>query len=194
MNAPAYTLFDTAIGRCGIAWGERGIVRVQLPERGKNGARDKLVGQFPGAFEGEPPAPIRRALDLVVRLLKGEAPDLSVIPLDMSRVPAFHRRIYESLRQLKPGETLSYGGLAAKAGQAKAARAVGQAMRRNPFPLIVPCHRVLGSGGKLGGYTADGGRPSSGCSRSRAPSPRSRAPITTATASSASIRRRRSGI
>lgn len=157
MTALGFTLFDTTIGRCGIAWGGRGVVRVQLPERGKEKTRARMLRQFPNAAEASPPPAVQQALDGIVAHLKGEARDLSTIALDMGQVPPFHRRVYAAARSIPSGETLSYGAVAARLGQPKAARAVGQALRRNPFPIVVPCHRVLGSGGKLGGFTADGG-------------------------------------
>jgi O-6-methylguanine DNA methyltransferase len=92
-----------------------------------------------------------------VTLLRGEISDLGAIAVDMADLPAFHQRVYEAVRAIPPGATLSYGGVAERIGAPGAARAVGQAMRRNPFPIIVPCHRVLAAGGKLGGYSANGG-------------------------------------
>jgi methylated-DNA-[protein]-cysteine S-methyltransferase len=152
-----FTLFDTAIGRCGIAWGGRGIVAVQLPEAREIETRTCLLRRIPEARQASPPPDVQRALDGIVALLGGEASDLSVIPLDMDRVPPFHRRVYEVARTIPPGATLSYGELAEKLGAHGAARAVGQALGRNPFAIIVPCHRVLASGGKVGGFSANGG-------------------------------------
>jgi methylated-DNA-[protein]-cysteine S-methyltransferase len=163
MNAPAFThsvcftLFDTAIGRCAIAWGTRGIVGVQLPEGPDVRLRARMQERFPGAGEAPPPPEIRRAVDDVAALLRGEAGDLAAIALDMDGVPPFHRRVYEAARAIPPGATLSYGEVAAKLGAPGAARAVGQALGRNPFAIIVPCHRVLAAGGRVGGFSAAGG-------------------------------------
>jgi methylated-DNA-[protein]-cysteine S-methyltransferase len=112
---------------------------------------------FPDATETTPPPRVRRALDAVIALLRGESSDLSVISLDMARVPEFHRRVYEIARTIPPGATLSYGDIANKLGTPGSARAVGQALGRNPFPIVVPCHRVLASNGKMGGFSANGG-------------------------------------
>jgi len=150
-------LFETAIGACGIAWGEGGIVGVQLPEGGEARTRARLRRRFPDAAEIPPPADVRRAVDGIVRLLRGEPVDLSIVALDLERVAPFHRRVYEAARAIAPGATLSYGEIAARIGAPGAARAVGQALGRNPFPVIVPCHRVLAAGGKAGGFSADGG-------------------------------------
>ena len=156
-SAHGFTLFDTAIGRCGIAWNGRGISALQLPEARDAATRASLIERVPGAQEAPPPLEVQHALDLILSLLRGEASDLAAIPLDMSRVPPFHRRVYELVRTIPPGTTLSYGEVATRLGAEGAARAVGQAMRRNPFAIIVPCHRVFGAGGKVGGYSANGG-------------------------------------
>jgi O-6-methylguanine DNA methyltransferase len=155
--ASGFALFDTAIGRCGVAWGERGVAGVQLPEAGERETRARMLQRFPAAGEAAPPPEVQRVIDRIVALLRGEPSDLSAIALDMEQVPAFHRRVYEAARAIPPGMTLSYGDIAARAGAPGAARAVGQALGRNPFPIIVPCHRVLAAGGKIGGFSAEGG-------------------------------------
>ncbi len=152
-----FILFDTAIGRCGIAWGERGIVGVQLPEAREIATRTRMLERFPQAEESTPPPPVQRAVDEIVALLRGERRDLSAIPLDMDRVPLFHRRVYEIARSIPPGTTLSYGEIASRLGSPGSARAVGQALGRNPFAIVVPCHRVLAAGGRVGGFSANGG-------------------------------------
>src|SRR5438094_7117231 len=157
MAAREFALFDTPIGRCGIAWGSRGVAGVQLPEDAEAATRTRMLQRFPAACESDPPADVQRALDVIGTLLRGGAGDLSGIALDMEGVPAFHRRVYEVARTIPPGATLSYGDVAARAGAPGAARAVGQALRRNPFAIVVPCHRVLAAGGKVGGFSADGG-------------------------------------
>ena len=157
MTASGFAIFDTAIGRCGIAWGARGVAGVQLPEAGESEIRTRLLHRFPAAGEMPPPAEVQSAVDCIRALLRGEASDLSIIALDMSQVPAFHRRVYEAARTIPPGMTLSYGEIAAQIGAPGAARAVGQALGRNPFPIVVPCHRVLAAGGKIGGFSAQGG-------------------------------------
>src|SRR6516225_5976552 len=157
MMASGFALFDTAIGRCGVAWGERGVAGIQLPEAGERETRARMLQRFPAAGESAPPPEVQGVIDRIVALLRGEMSDLSSIPLDMDQVPAFHRRVYEAARAIPPGMTLSYGEIAARAGAPGAARAVGQALGRNPFPIVVPCHRVLAAGGKIGGFSAQGG-------------------------------------
>jgi methylated-DNA-[protein]-cysteine S-methyltransferase len=157
MAGQGFALFDTPIGRCGIAWGARGILRVQLPEGRETATREHLRKRFPEARESPPPSAVRRTLDRIGALLRGESSDLSVIALDMEGVPPFHRRVYQAARAIPPGSTLSYGEVATRMGAPGAARAVGQALGRNPFAIVVPCHRVLAAGGKVGGFSADGG-------------------------------------
>ncbi len=152
-----FTLFDTAIGRCGIAWSGRGIAAVHLPEGREPDTRARVLERFPGARESRPPAEVRRAIDAVSSHLRGEPSDLSSVVLDMERVPPFSRRVYEATRAIAPGGTLTYGDIAARLGAGGACRAVGQALRRNPFPIIVPCHRVLAAGERVGGFSAAGG-------------------------------------
>ena len=157
MPAQGFAVFDTAIGHCGIAWGERGVVSVRLPDRDAGQTRARLRVHFPEADEVEPPPQIRRAIDEIVALLRGETLDLADIELDLSDVPDFHRRVYEIARTIQPGKTLSYGDVATRLGMPGSAQAVGQALGRNPFPIVVPCHRVLAAGGKMGGFSAPGG-------------------------------------
>ena len=157
MTARGFTLFDTAIGRCGIACGERGVVGVQLPEGSEDGTRARMLHRFPAAGEASPPPEVKRSIDCITTLLRGRASDLSTIALDMDGVPPFHRRVYEVARSIPPGKTLSYGDIAARLDARGAARAVGQAMGQNPFPIVVPCHRVVAAGGKIGGFSAHGG-------------------------------------
>jgi methylated-DNA-[protein]-cysteine S-methyltransferase len=155
--ASGFALFDTAIGRCGIAWSGRGVAGVQLPEAREVATRARLLQRFPGAREAPPPPEVRRALQGIVALLRGEPSELEVVALDMDGVPPFHRRVYEVARAIPPGATLSYGDIAARLGAPGSARAVGQALGRNPFAIVVPCHRVLAAGGKVGGFSANGG-------------------------------------
>ena len=150
-------LFQTALGRCGIAWSDRGIVSVQLPEASDDATRVRLLRRSPQADESTPPADVRRAIDGVTALMRGEPVDLSSIALDMEGVPPFHRRVFEIARTIPVGRTRSYGEIAALLGDPGSARAVGEALGRNPFPIIVPCHRVLTASGKLGGFSAHGG-------------------------------------
>jgi len=153
----AFALFETAIGSCAIAWSGSGVLALQLPEADDDRTRVRVMRRWPDAREEPPPPVVRRAVDGVVALLSGAAVDLSTVPLDMGRVRAFERRVYEVARTIPPGQTLTYGDVAARLGDPGAAREVGQALGRNPFAVIVPCHRVVAAGGKTGGFSATGG-------------------------------------
>jgi methylated-DNA-[protein]-cysteine S-methyltransferase len=157
MNAQGYTLFDTAIGCCGIAWSANGVVSVQLPQTCESETRARLRRRFPETGELPPPAEIKAAVLAIILLLRGESSVLDAIRLDMEQVPEFHRRVYAIARSITPGATLSYGDIASRLAMPGSARAVGQALGRNPFAIIVPCHRVLAAGGKVGGFSASGG-------------------------------------
>jgi len=158
MNAAGFTVFDTAVGPCGIVWGEAGIVGFELPGPSPEATRRRLAGRWPGAVQSvTPPEPVRKAIDGVARLLCGERVDLSDIVIDIIGLSAFEQRVLEVARTIPPGETLTYGQIAGRLGEAAAARAVGAALGRNPIPVIVPCHRVLAEGGKAGGFSAPGG-------------------------------------
>jgi methylated-DNA-[protein]-cysteine S-methyltransferase len=152
-----YALFETAIGWAGLAWGERGLVGVNLPERDPETARRGLHRRFPQAAEADPPAALEPVVAAIQALLRGEAADLSAAPLDIARVPDFNARVYAIARAIPPGETLTYGEVAARLGDRLLARDVGAALGRNPWPIVVPCHRVTAAGGKLGGFSARGG-------------------------------------
>jgi methylated-DNA-[protein]-cysteine S-methyltransferase len=156
MTAFGVALFDTALGCCGIAWSASGVVGVQLPELA-GAERARLLRRFPDAVETGPPPDVQRAVVGIVALLRGESPDLDSIALDMSAVPVFDRCVLEATRRIPRGVTRTYGEIAAEIGDPGAARAVGQALGRNPFPIIVPCHRVLAAAGRPGGFSAHGG-------------------------------------
>jgi methylated-DNA-[protein]-cysteine S-methyltransferase len=156
-DALSFTLFHTAIGYCGIVWGGRGLAGVQIAEKSEQSARNRIVRRYASAHEAVPPAEVQRTIADILALLNGEAKDLSHIVLDLDGVPDFNRRVYDIARTIRPGETLSYGEIAARLGDRNLARDVAQALSQNPSPIIVPCHRVLAAGGKMGGFSAPGG-------------------------------------
>jgi methylated-DNA-[protein]-cysteine S-methyltransferase len=157
MDSRGYTLFDTSIGACGIAWSERGVTGLQLPEATPGRTRTRLLRRLPETREASPPPPVRAAIAGIVALLQGESVDLGTIELDDTGVPPFHLRVYAVARGIGPGATLTYGAIAERLGEPGSARAVGQALGSNPFAIIVPCHRVLAAGGRIGGFSAGGG-------------------------------------
>jgi methylated-DNA-[protein]-cysteine S-methyltransferase len=157
MSAPGFALFETAIGHCGIVWSARGIAGVQLPESGERATRRRVLARFPAARGAVPPAHVRRTIDDIIALLGGERKELGQAILDSEAVPDFNRRVYDIARTIPPGGTLSYGAIAERLGDRNLARDVAQALGQNPFPIIVPCHRVMAAGGKTGGFSAPGG-------------------------------------
>ncbi|MHB8418496.1 MAG: methylated-DNA--[protein]-cysteine S-methyltransferase [Myxococcales bacterium] len=153
----SYTLFPTPLGLVGIAWGARGVRRVQLPAGSAEATRTALTRGLGGAREAAPPIGLRRVIGMLTEHLEGRPQNLGLVRLDMEGLPPFNKRIYDVARTLEPGQTRSYGELAALAGSPGAARAVGQAMARNPFALLVPCHRVVAASGRPGGWSGYGG-------------------------------------
>jgi methylated-DNA-[protein]-cysteine S-methyltransferase len=156
-QADGYSLFDTAIGRCAIAWNEHGIVGVQLPEADEQRTRRRAQRRWPDACASAPTEHVRSIIDSIVALLRGEPVDLTAVPLDVTGVAEFNRRVYDVTRSIPAGATLTYGDIAKRVGEPGAARAVGQALGANPFAIIVPCHRVIAAHGKMGGFSAGGG-------------------------------------
>jgi len=152
--AQGFALFETAIGTCAIAWGPNGIVGTSLPAKNAATGRAFMQKRFPDAVEAPPPHAVQAVIDDIVALLAGEKRDLKNAELDYTGIADFHRRAFDLARTIPPGEVLTYGDVAKRLGDPGAARAVGQAMGANPFPIIVPCHRVLASGGKTGGFSA----------------------------------------
>lgn len=152
-----FALFDSAIGTCGIVWNQRGIAGVQLPEKEVVSTRARVARRYPGAVEAKPPAPVQNAIEGVIALLRGEKRDLTHIKVDDSELPSFNRQVYAIVRQVPPGATMTYGEIAERLGDRLLAREVGRVMGENPTPIIMPCHRVLGAGGKTGGFSASGG-------------------------------------
>lgn len=156
-NRLEFAVIPTAIGECALVWNEGAeIVGSALPHGGADQVRAVVRGWYPDAVEASP-APVAPAVAALTRLLDDGVGDLVEIPLDLSAVPDFDRRVYEVVRAIPPGETRTYGEVATELGSPGAAQAVGQAMGRNPFPPIVPCHRVLAAGRRIGGFSARGG-------------------------------------
>ncbi|WP_425327323.1 methylated-DNA--[protein]-cysteine S-methyltransferase [Rhodopseudomonas palustris] len=152
-----HALFDTAIGRCGIVWGSRGIVAVQLPQPTEPQTLARIMQRHADSAEAPPPADVQLAIDGIVALLEGAAIDFTGVALDLDGTSAFQRRVYDIARSIPAGRTLTYGDIAKQLGGVELSREVGQALGRNPCPIIVPCHRVLAAGDKPGGFSANGG-------------------------------------
>ncbi|MFT4097432.1 MAG: methylated-DNA--[protein]-cysteine S-methyltransferase [Rhodoblastus sp.] len=157
MDGYGSTYFDTPIGFCGLAWSPRGVKAFQLPEETPEATRARLTRRAGAPFERKPPAEIAEIVMRIGKLLAGRAVDLSDIALDMDRVGAFEAQVYVTARCIPCGETRTYGQIARAIGEPGAARGVGQALGRNPFAIIVPCHRVVAANGRTGGFSAGGG-------------------------------------
>lgn len=157
MKVTGFTLFETAIGVCGLAWGDAGLAAVRLPHGSADEMRRGLSRRFPAAQEQSPPQEFAVVRADIVALLAGEPRGFASVRYDLSEVSEFNRRVYEVALAIPPGETLTYGQVAARLGEPGAARAVGRALGENPFPIVIPCHRVLAAGGRKGGFSAPGG-------------------------------------
>ena len=156
-STSGFALFDTALGSCGIAWNEGGVIGVQLPEQDANATRARLRRRFRDLRETEPPAGVSAAIERIVALLRGERVDLTGVPVNLNGVREFDRDVYVAAREIRAGETRTYGEIAKRIGRPDAAREVGVALARNPFAIVVPCHRVVAANGKTGGFSAGGG-------------------------------------
>jgi methylated-DNA-[protein]-cysteine S-methyltransferase len=153
-----YLIFETAGGFCGIAWNNAGITRFQLPTRSAAATERMLLRRLPVAKPGAPSPEAAEAVAAAKRYFEGEKIDFSGFRLDLGEQDPFVERIYEATRRVGWGRTTTYGALAKELGAGpETARDVGQAMANNPVALIIPCHRVLASGGKVGGFSAPGG-------------------------------------
>jgi methylated-DNA-[protein]-cysteine S-methyltransferase len=157
MLGRAYTIFDTAIGRCAIAWGEAGIVGVQLPEAREIDTRRRLFHLYPEARETRPTPNAEAAIEGIVALLRGGVADFADVMFDMGGIPVFDQRVYRLVQRIPHGETRTYNEVAAKLGTPSAVRSVAHALLHNPFVVIVPCHRVLETGGYADRMSPHGG-------------------------------------
>ena len=157
MSGQHFAIFDTAIGACGVIWGERGITGVQLPMGNEEKTRNRIQQRNGDIPEAPPPAEVQGAIEGMKELLAGKPNALTNVVLDLDGVPEFNRGVYDIARRIPPGQTLTYGDIAKKLGGVELSRDVGQALGRNPCPIVVPCHRVLAAGKKPGGFSANGG-------------------------------------
>ena len=158
MKAPGFALFDTAVGRCAIVWHAAGLLGVHLPEADDSRSRRTLARRFPGAVEAQPSGAAAGAMARIAAFLAGAPDDFATVTLDESGIGAFERAVYRAARAIPAGSTSTYGAIAAALGDVRHARRVGQALGRNPWPIVVPCHRVTGASGWMGGFSAPGGR------------------------------------
>jgi methylated-DNA-[protein]-cysteine S-methyltransferase len=156
MASGGFALFDTPVGVCGIAWTAHGLCGLQLPEPDRETALARLARRFP-ALEPGAADEVGAVIAEVNAHLGGESVDYGRVKLDFDGIHAFERAVYAAARAIPFGETRTYGALAGQLGEPQAAQAVGQALGRNPWPIIVPCHRITAADGKTGGFSAAGG-------------------------------------
>lgn len=157
-SAHHYLIFETARGYCGIAWSGAGVSRFQLPDRSAEATERRLLRRLSGAKPGTPPPQVADTVAAVRRYFAGEKVEFSDVQLDLDGEDEFFRHVYAAARRVGWGHTTTYGALAKELGGGwEAARDIGQAMAKNPVALIIPCHRVLAAGGKVGGFSAPGG-------------------------------------
>jgi methylated-DNA-[protein]-cysteine S-methyltransferase len=159
MEQAHHHLFETAIGRCGVAWNERGICATQLPEKDDATTERRLVKKSGSIGPVDPPPAVQALIADIRNYLGGRKVDFSAVAVDFNGIDELRRRIYEALRGVEFGRTVTYGELARSIGATdwEGARDVGAAMGSNRIPIVIPCHRVLAAGGKLGGFSAYGG-------------------------------------
>lgn len=151
-----FVLFETALGTCAVVGGGAGLTGILLPSAGETAIRERLARHHPAAVEAPPTPAMADAIARIQALLATGEGDLSPIVLDESAIDDFQRAVYAILRRVPPGQTITYGEIARQVGAVSDSRRVGQAMGRNPWPIVVPCHRVLGADGKAGGFSAPG--------------------------------------
>lgn len=152
-----YTSFETAVGFMAIAWTDKGICRLQLPEETEAKTIAQLKKHLSEPAPAEPTVIIAKAIKLITAHLTGKAQDFRGLPLDLSRVSEFSRRVYEVSREVAAGQVVTYGEIANRIGSPAATRAVGRALGANPVAIIVPCHRIIGKSGNMTGFSAYGG-------------------------------------
>jgi methylated-DNA-[protein]-cysteine S-methyltransferase len=160
MNPAAqhYHVFETAAGFCALAWSDRGVTRFLLPMDTAESVGRLMRRRVKDAKPGEPPADVAAVVAAARRYFLGEETDFGGVRLDLDGRDTFSMQIYDAARRVGWGSSTTYGALAQEVGAGReATRDVGQAMAKNPTPLIIPCHRVLAAGGKIGGFSAPGG-------------------------------------
>ena len=157
MTTVGYTLFETPVGLCGLAWSDEGIRGLQLPEGNERETRRRLAAPFSATVPFAATGEAAKAIAQIEALLRGDPTDLESLVLDLHGVPQFNASVYAVARRIPPGRTTTYGDIARRLGSVGLSRAVGRALGQNPFAIIVPCHRVVSAAGTLGGFSAHGG-------------------------------------
>lgn len=157
MTGTEFGLFPTAIGEMAIAWRFDAVIGLRLPDRDGQTLRQRVAERFSGAVERPLSGFARDAAESVAALAAGEKRDLRFVAVELPGLDEITRRALIAAREILPGQTRTYGEIAKALGDIGLSRRIGQAMARNPVPVIIPCHRVMGAGGRLTGFSAPGG-------------------------------------
>ncbi|WP_421916755.1 methylated-DNA--[protein]-cysteine S-methyltransferase [Mesorhizobium sp.] len=152
-----HAVLETVIGFMGIAWSQKGLIRLCLPERTRDQVERRLLRHGGVSPSTGQPEWVVELIAAIKAYAAGEDVDFSGVPVDLAGIDDFRLAIYDEARKLGFGETTTYGELARRAGHAGLARETGAALGANPVPLVIPCHRILAAGGKIGGFSAPGG-------------------------------------
>jgi methylated-DNA-[protein]-cysteine S-methyltransferase len=157
MSQVAYALFPTRIGSCAVLWRGGALTGVLLPATDENAAITAINARARDAVAAQPPASIGCVIDRITQLCAGKPVGFDDACMDRSRIEPFANQVYDILMRVPFGEMTTYGAIAAEIGDRNLSRAVGAALGANPFPIVIPCHRVVGADGRLGGFSAPGG-------------------------------------
>lgn len=152
-----FTLIETALGVVAVAWRGDRIVRIRLPQPSAAATEEAIFRDLPDAIRAPAEGQVKSLVERLQKHMSGEPQLFDDVELDLSSAPPFHRLVYEHTRAVRPGRTVTYGELAEMVGSPGAARAVGQAMARNRFLIVIPCHRVVAASRRPGGFSASGG-------------------------------------
>lgn len=158
-SAVGHSIFETELGFMGLAWSEAGLTRLCLPQSSREAVERRLLrlDDIAGPDSDTPPSWVVELIASIGAYARGETVDFSAVPVDLTGIDAFRLAIYDAARKLAFGETVTYGELARRAGHPGLPRETGAALGANPVPLVIPCHRILAAGGKIGGFSAPGG-------------------------------------
>jgi methylated-DNA-[protein]-cysteine S-methyltransferase len=154
-NASGHAILDTAMGFMGLAWNEAGLTRLCLPEKTSLAIERRLHAHGPASVQA--PAWVAALIAAIHTYTAGDRVEFAGVPVDLAGIDDFRLAIYAETRKLAYGETATYGELAGRAGHPGLARETGAALGANPVPLVIPCHRIIAAGGRIGGFSAPGG-------------------------------------
>jgi O-6-methylguanine DNA methyltransferase len=162
-NRLVYDIFHVSLGWCAAARGGKGFCAFVLPVHSARIAEEAILASTAQLIQPGAPAPrrapsaLRRLAEAAARYFDGETVRFDEFPLDLSSGTAFQRRVWSVIGRIPHGQVRTYRWIGMEIGRPEAARAIGRAVGANPVPLLIPCHRVVGSDGSLVGFSAAGG-------------------------------------